>query len=232
MPSNQSIKNAGKILRNYWLDSRDAEDFDEDELDPIVEAWVMADDYRASFAQPMLAARMGLQSFAGTCGHPDAKIGQRLKRLNRIVDKLVRFNPHMQLTRMQDIGGVRVVLSDVEAVVDLDKHIHKRWDEKIKRYDDYISSPQESGYRAVHIVVERHDRLIEVQLRSERQNIWAQLNESLSRQAGAELKWGDGAEDVRDFLRLLAESMATLDSGEEVDEKMMKTIKKAASEVA
>lgn len=232
MPSNESIKKAGKILRNYWLDPRDAEDFPEDELEPIFNAWVMADDYRASFAQPMLAARMGLKSFVGTCGYPDAKIGQRLKRLNRIVAKLVRFNPQMQLTRMQDIGGVRVVLSDVEAVVALDEHIHKRWDKEIKRYDDYISSPQESGYRAVHIVVERRDRLIEVQLRSERQNDWAQLNESLSRQAGAELKWGVGAEDVKEFLRLLAESMATLDSGGEVDEKMRNAVKKAASEVA
>ncbi len=68
--------------------------------------------YRRSYSDPLLKVRMGLSSFKTTIGCPDAAITQRTKRYNRIVAKLVRF-PHQRLSQMQDVGGVRVVLSDL-----------------------------------------------------------------------------------------------------------------------
>src|SRR5688572_4707406 len=42
-------------------------------------------------------------------------IAQRLKRLPTIVDKLKRY-PNMQLTTMQDIGGLRAILNSTDDV--------------------------------------------------------------------------------------------------------------------
>ena len=38
---------------------------------------------------------------------------------------------------------------------------------------DYVAKPKPTGYRAMHVVVQQHDRLVEIQLRTYRQNVWA-----------------------------------------------------------
>ena len=123
------------------------------------------------------------------------------------------------------------MLPTLEAVRTVERHVEKAWKGHIHRHRDYISEPQETGYQAIHFVVERHERLIEVQVRTNRQNIWAQLNESLSRQAGAELKWGDGPEDIKEFLRELGEGLAVLDRGEVLSAAQRNVIAEAAHRV-
>ena len=49
--------------------------------------------------------------------NPDAIVVQRLKRLESIMGKLERF-PDMNLYRMQDLGGCRVILDTIEQVYD------------------------------------------------------------------------------------------------------------------
>jgi ppGpp synthetase/RelA/SpoT-type nucleotidyltranferase len=54
-----------------------------------------------------------LRYYVSRVGAGEHSVTQRLKRLPTIVDKLAR-HPNMQLTTMEDIGGVRAVLSSQE----------------------------------------------------------------------------------------------------------------------
>ena len=215
-PSKSQVKNAGKLLRDWYLTGTILEDLPEDHQERLLAAYNIVDGYRASFGAPLLKVRMGLQSFVKTCGCTDARVGQRHKRFPRIMQKLMRF-PTMQLTTMQDIGGCRVVLADLESVTKVQKHIEDKWSDHITEIYDYVKKPQESGYRAIHLVVRRDDRLIEVQLRTDRQQRWADSVEQYSRQTGQEMKWGIGSERATLAFQAMADFMAASDRGEELD---------------
>jgi ppGpp synthetase/RelA/SpoT-type nucleotidyltranferase len=72
---------------------------------------------------------------------------------------------------------------------------------------------------------------IEIQLRTERQNTWAQLNEALARQAGAELKWGEGPGEMKAFLEYLGETFAIQDAGGVVDDETRTRLRELAAQV-
>jgi hypothetical protein len=56
-------------------------------------------------ARPMAAVTMGIRSMVRTTRRQDdIRPGQRFKRFDRILNKLVRF-PRMRLSQMEDIGG-------------------------------------------------------------------------------------------------------------------------------
>ncbi len=211
-PSRTQIKKAGKLLRDHWIGDDDFEDLPEEQQDALSDAYGLVVDFRSGFATPLLKVRVGLQSFIKTTGYPESQIGQRLKRFQRIVQKLARYQ-NMQLTTMQDIAGCRVVLPDLEAVAAMTRHIHKRWGPSIVSVDDYIKSPQDSGYRAVHIVVRRDDHPVEIQLRSRRQHRWADSVEQFSRSADIEFKWGEGDIRTQDAFARIADYLADLDEG-------------------
>lgn len=89
---------------------------------------------------------------------------------------------------MQDVGGVRVVLSDLAESKAMVGRIHQQWGRQIRRHDDYVARPQSSGYRGHHIVVNRDGRPVEIQVRTENQHTWAESVESISRAVCQELK--------------------------------------------
>src|SRR5262245_31076950 len=73
--------------------------------------------YRSLHAYPLRKVTMGVRQMIATeLGRPDApRPGQRLKRMDRITPKLVRF-PHMRLSQMEDIGGCRAVFDNLGEV--------------------------------------------------------------------------------------------------------------------
>ncbi|MEV8250307.1 RelA/SpoT domain-containing protein [Microbacterium sp. NPDC076768] len=86
-----------------------------------------------------------------TRGDGDALVAQRLKRLPSIERKLARFE-NSQLDTMQDLGGVRAVLADVDQVRAVEKLLLSRpGNHVLKQHDDYLSMPKDDGYRSVHI---------------------------------------------------------------------------------
>jgi ppGpp synthetase/RelA/SpoT-type nucleotidyltranferase len=89
---------------------------------------------------------------------------------------------------MQDIGGLRAVVREVDYVYKLrDLLLKGRFLHKLVREDDYIRKPKASGYRSLHLVYRYANKYapeytglqIEIQLRTELQHIWATAVETM-----------------------------------------------------
>jgi putative GTP pyrophosphokinase len=77
---------------------------------------------------------------------PDALVAQRLKRMPSILKKLQRF-PGMNLSRMQDIGGLRAVVGSMDQLEILYQNYKgSRFTHSLISEYDYINNPKESGY--------------------------------------------------------------------------------------
>ena len=81
--------------------------------------------------------------------------------------------------------------------------IEKRWKQQFGRDPrDYISHPKATGYRAVHFVVIRDGRAIEVQLRTRGQQQWAEAAEAADARLAhrdVSLKDGEGPQEMLDY---------------------------------
>ena len=134
-----------------------------------------------------------------------------------MVDKLLR-EPHMKLTQMADIGGCRALLPDQQAVNEVARRLRRNWE--VTRTRDYAAEPKESGYRAVHLIVKRKGRLIEVQLRTPLQDAWA--NQVRRIRAGWEgTSRGDwGSKRVHSYYAVVSELLALREERREPDEDL------------
>ncbi|WP_158609369.1 nucleotidyltransferase family protein [Micromonospora musae] len=116
----------------------------------------------------------------------------RVKTQLTLIEKL-RREEKMELARVQDFAGARLVLDgnrdhQDEAV----KRIVERFSDRTKppRVVDRRSNPSH-GYRAVHVIVYPEDIQVEVQVRTDVQNSWAQVMESLADRWGRSIRYGD-----------------------------------------
>ena len=71
------------------------------------QALAILNNWRAVHASPLNTITNNL-----TFSNPNAIIVHRLKRLDSIIEKLKRF-PQMHLSKMQDLGGCRVVFGNL-----------------------------------------------------------------------------------------------------------------------
>lgn len=142
---------------------------------------------------------------------------ERLKRLDSIIGKLSRESG-MDLWRMQDLGGCRVVLPTVEDVYKFaDSFMKSRIRHEYKRTYDYIATPKRSGYRSLHLVYQYHsdktetynkNMLIEIQIRTHLQHIWATALETMGLFTKQALKAGQGDEHIKRFFVLVSSLFA------------------------
>ncbi len=149
-------------------------------------------------------------------GHID--VTQRLKRRSTVINKLTR-EPTMEVAQMHDIGGVRARLPSTGHVYAVSRRLRKTW--TIIRVRDYIAKPKASGYRALHVIVRREGYPIEVQLRSIRQDAWANQVEEDGRTIGVGLKFGAGEADVHEYYRAVSEAFALMDRGELLPDELV-----------
>lgn len=129
-----------KIKEEFDVQGINARDFDE--------AINILNNWRSSHAYP-------LEVITSTLRHnnPKAIVVQRLKRLDSIIGKIERF-PDMSLYRMQDLGGCRVIVDSISEVYDaINRFKTSRIRHVLKRENDYIQNPKESGYRSYHMVI-------------------------------------------------------------------------------
>ncbi len=151
---------------------------------------------------------------------------QRLKRMWSIENKLVR-HPKMHLSRMQDLGGCRVILRSLDEVEHLYESLRLSplFSHELVGVKDYIEQPKSCGYRGKHLVFrfrtdDKYDRLwngcrIEVQIRTRFQHAWATAVEHIDAIEGIGLKVGRGeGRDWHRFFRITGEAIDILEEND------------------
>jgi putative GTP pyrophosphokinase len=164
-------------------------------------------------------------------GYGKTIVAQRLKRAPSIVDKLKRFEG-MQLARMQDIGGLRAVVSSIARVRRLEAAYRAtKFDHTLAGSKNYIDEPKEDGYRSAHLIYRyknprapQYDGLslelqlrtqlqhaCELQLRTQLQHAWATAVETMSTFLGQALKSGQGERSWRQFFEKASAALALVE---------------------
>lgn len=165
-------------------------------------------------------------SLRGRCKGKDIVFAQRLKRRSTIFDKLKR-QPEMQLARMHDIAGCRLIFKNIKQIKEYREALHQSWMKHIRRKSDttpypydYIEypHPDNSGYRGIHDIYQYCARpgrdkswnnlLVEIQYRTKAQHAWATANEIAGSLTGNHSKFGRGDERQKEFFRLASEIIA------------------------
>jgi relA/spoT domain protein len=212
--SKSLINKAGDTLRSQQVDSPEYK-----KALKIVNIW------RKSHVYPMQTFNVTLRRKAKAM-YSDAIVARRLKRLQTIIDKISNRQGHMALSRMQDIGGVRVIMKDVDQVYKM-KGIYTKpgaFTHKLKSFKDYINTPQESGYRGIHLIFEFYNSRsrnkdgrcwdglkIEMQIRTELQHAWATGIEIVSMMRGENLKAGQGNKEWLSLFQCISSIIALIE---------------------
>jgi len=150
-----------------------------------------------------------------------AVVARRLKRTPSIVAKLKR-EPGMKLDRMEDIGGVRIIVESLEKVKGVHILIKEgRTRNILRRERDYISQPKPSGYRGIHLIYRYNGAKVsafpfhnvELQIRTKIQHAWATTVEVVGTFTRQGLKASRGSKEWLDFFTLAGDVFAALEHG-------------------
>ena len=161
----------------------------------------LLDDFRASFDEAYLAV---IQSIRGR----GELRGARIKTRSSIVEKL-RREKSMKLSRMQDVAGCRIVVSNIAQQELFIASIKANYPEA--RIVDRRERSSH-GYRAVHIVVEVLGKTVEIQVRTSLQQLWAELSEKASDEIDPAIKYGGGPDWCRMQLATTSDILANIEN--------------------
>ncbi len=132
--------------------------------------------------------------------------GRPAKSTTSIVEKLRRET--IRLSQIQDIAGCRLVVRDISEQDQLVEQLKKALTKVV--VVDKRSRPSH-GYRAVHIIATAQGKAIEIQVRTELQDLWAQLSEKASDVIDPTIKYGGGDQAVQDLLAGLSKAIFELE---------------------
>ncbi len=233
--SRKKVNNAWKILINNDATKEDRK-----------EALFVLNNRRASYNYPINTFQSNIRKKIKSLRYVSVVV-ERLKRTNSIIEKLKRNNS-MLLSRMQDIWWLRVILRDINYIEELRNSIvSSKFDHKLHREDDYIKSPKSSGYRWWHLIYKyknKYDKgsyynglLIEIQIRTELQHVWATAVETVWIMLNSHLKSSIWPELRLDFFTIVSSLFAIKEwcnildehkkfSVSELKEKLKQRIKK------
>jgi ppGpp synthetase/RelA/SpoT-type nucleotidyltranferase len=126
----------------------------------------------------------------------------RVKTTTTMIDKLRRTHG-MELSRVQDLAGARITVVNLAAQDAAKDEITEfytvqgcRWRETDRRRDPRY------GYRALHLVVWLDGLPVEIQIRTELQDTWAQIVERLADRWGRGIRYGQDPEAPDAVVRL------------------------------
>lgn len=149
-------------------------------------------EFRAIYDKPMSKAQELLREMG-------FEATSRLKTNNTIIEKLRREKT--RLSEIQDIGGLRVVITgDLARQNSVVKQIASAFPDA--KVIDRRKLPM-YGYRAVHLIAKREELLLEIQIRTELQDLWAQTMERLADIAGREIRYGGAPQRNREEVEKL-----------------------------
>jgi ppGpp synthetase/RelA/SpoT-type nucleotidyltranferase len=167
----------------------------------------MLDEFRHSFYEAYKVVISTIKKELGL-----EPTGRPAKSTTSIYEKLQRES--IRLTQVQDIAGCRLIVFGVleqERVVGLLAKVFE--DAEII---DRRATPSH-GYRAVHLIVTRGEKLVEVQVRTSYQHVWAELSEKLSDLFDPTIKYGGGDETL---IQLLAHWSGVVQKEENVERSL------------
>ncbi len=123
-----------------------------------------------------------------------AEATDRVKTTGTLTDKLRRSHG-MQLSRMQDLAGARIVVPDIGFQDVVTRSICEAFGGRgcPCKVVDRRKTPS-FGYRAVHIIVRIDGMPVEIQVGTELQDAWAQIVERLGDQWGRGIRYGEDPE--------------------------------------
>jgi putative GTP pyrophosphokinase len=135
--------------------------------------------------------------------------GRPAKSTSSLLDKLNRES--IRLTQVQDIAGCRILVDDMveqERVVNALESLFHQVSVVDRR------SKSSFGYRAVHVIVKISEKLVEVQVRTRMQHMWAELSEKGSDVIEPTIKYGGGPKEVRSMLLSMSDYIANIEEME------------------
>lgn len=149
--------------------------------------------------------------------------GRQAKSTTAIVDKLRRES--IRLTQIQDIAGCRVIVEGIaaqEKVVELIQFVFDLSEQAIK---DRREMPSH-GYRAIHVMAHIADKVIEIQVRTIFQDLWAQLSERTADKFDISVKYGKGLPDVIEPLLDMSKKIQAIEKYEQLVDTTLQARKK------
>lgn len=175
------------------------------------------DEYRKSHLQPLSETTIELQNWLNAYGG-SYYIAQRLKRKPQIIRKLNRLS--VRLTQLQDIGGCRIIVEKNQDVEKLRKFIEEKISTqsnfKLNRSTDYREKGRDdTGYRSLHLMLEKNGIKLELQIRSRIQHYWAESIERTSVIYGYHLKEKEGDQAVIGYFKQLSDIFYEIEAGRE-----------------
>ncbi|WP_296464401.1 RelA/SpoT domain-containing protein [Rhodoferax sp.] len=152
-----------------------------------------------------------------------AKVAQRLKRKSTIYDKLQRERD-MQLARMDDIAGCRIIFRSIKQLRQFRKSIHEaRFNHQLRHAEnpdkyDYIARPKPTGYRGIHDIyvydvnsesgAGLKGLYVEIQYRTLIQHAWATAVEIVGVITDSQPKFQKGDPRITDAMSYASEILA------------------------
>ncbi|MCF8075486.1 MAG: RelA/SpoT domain-containing protein [Desulfotignum sp.] len=201
--SKSKVNRAGENVRNQTYNLGDLN---------IIEEWRAAHRAVLNTFQAILRNRTKGQNIT---------VAQRHKRKTTIFDKLKRL-PGMQLARMDDVAGCRLIFRDIDSLyafrdVFLKARFHHKRKNKLDKYD-YIKIPKNTGYRGIHDVYSydvnsisgQHLKglLVELQYRTAIQHAWATAVEVIGFITTSQPKFQQGDKRYQHAMALASEILA------------------------
>ncbi|MGJ7040865.1 hypothetical protein J2Y63_004133 [Shinella sp. BE166] len=211
--SMHDVARAGQRLKDVipW------DDYD----DEVRRVFSVANSWRDSHVLPMKSIRL---SIAHRMRHLklSGDVVARAKRMSSIRGKL-RRHPG-KLDQMQDLGGCRAIMDDINGVNALVAEC-QRVPHEVRNHKNYVDKAKPDGYRSHHVIF-RFDgeadraayrgRRVELQIRTKLQHSWATAVEVVGQTRLEELKSGKGSAEWLRFFRLMSDEFS-FEEGCELD---------------
>jgi ppGpp synthetase/RelA/SpoT-type nucleotidyltranferase len=210
-----------------------------------VDSFIKIAEWRALHSIPLQRLRGNISQYFRT-RRKWKIITQRLKRMPTIINKIARMGGSMNLSRMQDIGGLRLIVKDMSEVNAIIKSLkNKRSDFSFvtERIDDYIVNPKSKdkkggyAYRSIHIIYKSnlpdedcHGLQVELQIRTKLQHYWATAVEVIDIIEKKSIKSGIGSEDWNDFFAITSSIFALKENCNVFEEHKQKSKEELISE--
>jgi len=135
--------------------------------------------------------------------------GRPEKSTTSIIEKLRRES--IRLSQIQDIAGCRIVVTAIDEQDRVVQSLQALFPGAA--IADRCILPSH-GYRAVHVIAKISGLLIEIQVRSTLQHLWAEFSERLSDGIDPSIKYGGGNDQMREVLLRYSKIVAEFEDSE------------------